>query len=232
MSDNNSNNLDVKLDPEEMIQQGVHFGHNPSKLHPDMEPYLYGIRNTINIIDLEKTSEKLKEALKFIKKLKENDKTLLVVGTKIQVQDLTKEFAEECDFPYVNERWIGGTFTNFDNISKRINYLKDLEQQQEEGEFEKYTKKEKADKEEEIQKLRRKFGGLKELDGLPDAVLVLHMKKDDLAVKEAKKKGVKIVGIADTNVDPTDADYPIPANDDAITSVQYILEKIKQVAKP
>jgi len=231
MSDNNSNNLDVKLDPEEMIQQGVHFGHSPSKLHPDMEPYLYGIRNTINIIDLEKTAEKMREALQFIKKLVEEDKELLVVGTKIQVQDLTKEFAEECGFSYVNERWIGGTFTNFDNISKRIDYLKDLEEKQEEGEFEKYTKKEKAEKEEEIEKLRRKFGGLKEMDGLPDAVLVLHMKEDNLAVKEARKKGVKVVAIADTNVDPTKADYPIPANDDAITSVGYILEKIKQVVK-
>jgi len=229
MSDNNSKKLDVELDLEEMIQQGIHFGHSPSKLHPDMEPYLYGIRNTINIIDLEKTAEKLKEALKFIKKLVEEDKDILVVGTKIQVQDLTEEFAEECGFSYVNERWIGGTFTNFDNISKRIDYLKDLEKKQEEGEFEKYTKKEKAEKQEEISKLRKKFGGLKEMEGLPDAILVLHMKKDDLAVKEAREKGVKVIGIADTNVDPTRADYPIPANDDAITSVQYILDKIKQV---
>lgn len=229
MTDESEKKVDVELDPEEMIQQGVHFGHSPSKLHPDMEPYLYGIRNTINIIDLEKTAEKLEEALEFIKGLVEEDKTLLVVGTKIQVQELTEEFAEEGDFPYVNERWIGGTFTNFDNISKRIDYLKELEKKQEEGEFEKYTKKEKAEKEEEIRKLRRKFGGLKDMDGLPDAVLVLHMEKDDLAVREAQKKDVKIIGIADTNVDPTDADYPIPANDDAITSVQYILDKIKEV---
>lgn len=229
MSEDNSEKINVKLDPEEIIQQGVHFGHSPSKLHPDMEPYLYGIRNTINIIDLEKTTEKMREALKFIKKLVEEDKTLLVVGTKVQVQDLTREFAEECDFPYVNERWIGGTFTNFDNISKRIDYLKDLEEKQEQGELEKYTKKEKAEKEEEIDKLRRKFGGLKDLDELPDAILVLHMEKDDLAVREAQKKDIKVIGIADTNVDPTEADYPIPANDDAITSIQYILDKIKEV---
>lgn len=229
MAENNPKKIDVELDPEEMIQEGVHFGHSPSKLHPNMEPYLYGIRNTINIIDLEKTAEKMKEALRFIKKLVDNDKSILVVGTKVQVQELTKEFAEECGFSYVNERWIGGTFTNFDNISKRIEYLKDLEEKQEEGEFEKYTKKEKAEKEEEIEKLRSKFGGLKEMDGLPDAILILHMKKDDLAVKEALKKDIKIIGIADTNVDPANADYPIPANDDAITSVEYILDKIKQV---
>ncbi|KXB08842.1 30S ribosomal protein S2 [candidate division MSBL1 archaeon SCGC-AAA382N08] len=224
-----NDNLNVELDPEQMVQQGVHFGHSPSKLHPEMERYLYGIRNTINIIDLEQTAEKLKQALSFIKQLKEEDRTLLVVGTKIQVQDLTEEFAKQGGFPYVNERWIGGTFTNFDNISERIEYLKELEQKREEGEFEKYTKKEKADKEEEIEKLQRKFGGLKSLNGLPDAVLVLHMRKDDLAVREAQKKGVKIIGIADTNVDPTQADYPIPANDDAITSVQYILDKIEEV---
>lgn len=229
MADDNPNNLDIELDLEKMIQQGVHFGHNPSKLHPEMEPYLYGIRNTINIINLEKTAQKLKQALAFIRKLVDQDKTLLVVGTKIQVQGLTEEFAEECEFPYVNERWIGGTFTNFDNISKRIEYLKDLEEKREQGEFEKYTKKERAELKEEIEKLQRKFGGLKTMDGLPDAVLVLHMKKDNLAVKEARKKGIKVIGIADTNVDPTLADYPIPANDDAITSVEYILDQIEKV---
>jgi len=219
----------IKIDPEEMIQAGVHFGHSPSKLHPKMKPYLYGIRNTINIIDLDKTAEKLEEALSFIEKLIEEDKSVVLVGTKVQIRDLTERVGEECNFPYVAERWIGGTFTNFDNISKRIDHLKDLEKEQEEGEFEKYTKKERLDIEEEIEKLKRKFGGLKDLKGIPEAIFVLDMKRDNLAVKEAKKKGVKIVGIADTDVDPSLADHPIPANDDAISSVEYILDKVEQI---
>lgn len=219
------------IDLEEMTQAGVHFGHAPSRLNPKMEPYLYGIRNTINIIDLKKTAKKLNQALAFIKNLVEEDKTLVLVGTKVQVQDLTKKTAEECNFPYVTERWIGGTFTNFKVISKRINYLKELEEKKEKGEFEKYTKKERAEIDQEIEKLNKKFGGLKSLDELPEAIFVLDMKKDSLAIKEAREKGIKVIGLADTNVDPTLADYPIPGNDDAISSVEYILNKLKEVIK-
>lgn len=219
------------IDLEQMIQAGVHFGHSPSKLHPKMKPYLYGIRNTINIIDLDQTAQKLSQALEFIQNLIKNNKKMVLVGTKIQVRDLTKKIAEQCDLPYVTERWIGGTFTNFKNISKRIAYLKDLEQKREQGEFEKYTKKERAKIDHEIQTLEKKFGGLKTLEEIPEAILVLHMRKDQLAVREARQKGVKIIGIADTNIDPTRADYPIPANDDAISSVEYILNKVKEVVK-
>ncbi len=222
---------DFNLNIEEMAQSGLHFGHRTSRTHPKMAPYLYGVRNTVHIIDLEKTKEKFIEALKFIQELISEDRVLLLVGTKIQVKDLVKKIAIDCGFPYINERWLGGTFTNFEVIKKRIEYFKDLERKKKEGELEKYTKKEKAKFDQELRNLEKKFGGIKNLERLPDAVLVLDMKKDNLAVKEAKMKGVKVIGISDTNSDPTLADYPIPANDDAISSVKYILEKIREVIK-
>jgi small subunit ribosomal protein S2 len=222
---------DFKLDLEEMAQAGLHFGHRTSRVHPKIKPYLYGVRNTIHLFDLEKTKEKLKEALKFIQEIIAENKTLLIIGTKVQVKDLVKKTAEEYGLPYVNERWLGGTFTNFDTIKKRIDYYKDLERKRKEGELEKYTKKEKAKFDQELKNLEIKFGGIKNLERLPDAILVLDLRKDAFSVKEAKMKGVKIVGIADTNVDPTLADYPIPANDDAISSVKYILEKVAGAIK-
>ena len=223
--------VDFKLDTEEMAQAGVHFGHRTSRVHPKMMPYLYGVRNTVHIIDLEKTKEKFEEALKFIQELISENKILLLVGTKIQVKDLVKEIAKDCSLPYVNERWLGGTFTNFEIIKKRIEYFKDLEKKKAAGELEKYTKKERAKIDQELRDLEIKFGGIKNLEKLPDAILVLDMKKDEAAVKEARMKGIKVIGISDTNVDPTLADYPIPANDDAISSVKYILEKVKEVIK-
>jgi len=219
---------EFKLDPEEMAQAGLHFGHKTSTVHPKMKQYLWGARNEIHIIDVEKTAEKFKEALEFIKKLISENKTLLLVGTKIQVKNLVKEIAQETGLPYINERWLGGTFTNFETMKKRLEYFKELERKKEQGELAKYTKKERAKIDKEIQDLEIKFGGIKNLEKLPDAVFVLDMKKDYLAVKEAKMKGLKVIGVADTNIDPTLADYPIPANDDAISSVKYILEKAKE----
>lgn len=220
---------DFKLDPEEMAQAGLHFGHRASRSHPKMKPYIFGIRNTIHIIDLEKTAEKFNEALNFIQSLFSEEKTLLLVGTKIQHRELVKELAKECNLPYVIERWIGGAFTNFKTISKRIEYFKELEDKKQKGELEKYTKKERLNMDLELKELEIKFGGIKEMKKLPDAVFVLDMKKDDIVVKEAKMKGIKTIAISDTNVDPTLVDYPIPANDDAMSSVKYILNKVKDV---
>lgn len=217
------------IDPEEMARAGLHFGHRTSRVHPKMKPYLYGVRNTVHIIDLEKTKEKFGEALKFIQKIISEGKTLLFVGTKIQVKDLVKEAAIDCGLPYVAERWLGGTFTNFEVIKKRIEYFKGLEKKKTEGGLEKYTKKERTKIDEALRDFELKFGGIKDLTQLPDAIFVLDMKKDHLSVKEARMKGVKVIGISDTNTDPTLADYPIPANDDAISSVKYILEKAKEV---
>lgn len=216
------------FDLEEMAGFGVHFGHRESNINPKMKPYIFGARNNVNIIDLEKTAEKLKEALDFIQNLISENRTLLFVGTKIQTKNLVKEIAEECQMPYVAERWIGGLFTNFETIKKRLDYFKGLERKREGGELEKYTKKERADFDKEIRDLAINFGGIKNMEKLPDAIFVLDMKKDALAVKEARMKKIKVVALADTNVDPTIADYPIPANDDAISSVKYILEKAKE----
>lgn len=223
----NENDFQIKI--EEMVEAGLHFGHKTSKLHPKMRPYIFGVRNTVSIIDLEKTKEKLKEALEFIQKLILENKILLFVGTKVSIKELVKNVAQEVNLPYVNERWLGGTFTNFQTIKKRLEYFKELEKKKAEGELEKYTKKERAKFEEELKKLEKKFGGIKNLEKLPDAIFVIDMVKDYLAVKEAREKGIKIVAVCDTNADPTLVDYPIPANDDAISSVKYILEKVKEV---
>lgn len=221
--------IEPVLDLEEMAKAGLYIGHKTSKIHPKMEPYLFGSRNGIHIINLEKTKEGLEETLKFIQNLISENKTLLIVGTKIQVKDLVKNMATECGIPYVNNRWLGGTFSNFSVIKRRIDYFKDLENKKTQGEFEKYTKKERAEINKKIKKMEIKFGGIKNLEKLPDAVFILDMKKDILATKESRQMGVKIIGISDTNVDPNLADYPIPANDDALSSVNYILEKVKEV---
>ncbi len=217
------------FDPDEMMQVGLHFGHRSSKTHPKMKPFIQGVKNNIHIINVEKTGEKLAEALKFIKELVSEGKILLLVGTKIQAKDLVKETAKECGLPYVSERWLGGTFTNFGIIRKRIEYYKDLERKRDSGELEKYTKKERANFDHEIRAMETKIGGIKNMERLPDAIFVLDMIKDELAVKEAKQLDIKVIGISDTNTDPALADYMIPANDDAITSLKYILEKVKEV---
>lgn len=218
----------IELDTEQMAQAGLHFGHRTSRIHPKMKPYIFGARSGVHVIDLEKTKGKLQEALDFIKNLVSEDKVLLLVGTKIQIKDLVKKAAEKCSLPYVSERWLGGTFTNFGIILKRINYYKDLENKKAAGELEKYTKKEQANFDQELKNLEIKFGGIKNLTKLPDAIFACDMRKDKLAVKEAKMNGIKVIGISDTNVDPAQADLVIPANDDAMSSVSYILDKVEK----
>ena len=221
---------EFNINPEEMAQAGLQFGHRTSKLHPKMEPYIFGVRNTVHIINLEKTKEQLEKALKFIQELISKEKILLLTGTKIQVKNLIKEMGETLNLPYVAERWLGGTLTNFEVMKKRVEYLKELEQKTSSPEeMEKYTKKERMKMEKELKDLKLKFGGVKNLARIPDAIFVVDLQKDAISVAEAKKKGVKVIAISDTNCDPTFADYPIPANDDAISSVKYILEKIKEV---
>jgi len=214
---------------EKMASAGLHYGHKSSGVHPKMKPYLYGVRNNIHLIDLEITKEKLKEALKVIEKLVTENKTILVVGTKIQIQGMVKDFAEECGFFYANLRWLGGTITNFDIIKKRIKHFKDLEGKMERGELEKYTKREKDKMKVSLGKFEKRFGGIKYMEKIPDALLVLGMKKDAIAIKEARTKKVTIIGIADSDTDPTLANYFIPANDDAVSSIKYILDEIKEV---
>lgn len=220
---------DFKLDIEEMARAGVHFGHRTSKIHPKMVVYLFGSRNGVHIFDLEKTKQKFAEALEFVENLVGEGKILLLVGTKVQTKDLVEKTAKECGLPYVSERWLGGTFTNFPSILKRIEYYKGLERQKKEGDWEKYTKKERAELDKELGRLKIKFEGIRNLNRLPDAIFVCDMKKDELAIKEAKAKLTKVIAVADTNVNPGDADYPIPANDDAFSSLEYLLGKLKEV---
>lgn len=221
-----SNNFFISVD--EMAEAGLHFGHRTSKIHPKMKEYISCVKNGVHMIDLEKTKEKLILALDFIKKNISEEKSFILVGTKIQFKDLVKEIGEEAKIHYISGRWLGGTFTNFKTIKERIDYFKDLEAKKNKGELEKYTKKEKLEISRELENLENKFGGIKNMDKLPDLIFVLDMEKDGLAVKEAQKKGVKIIAIADTCVDPSVADFFIPANDDAISSVTYILNKVKE----
>lgn len=219
---------DVKLDVNEMLLCGLNVGHTVSRLHPKMKAYVSGVKNNANVIDLEKTAKEFGRALKFISNLVSDNKKIIFVGTKIQIKELIKKAAEDCDVPYVSERWLGGTFTNFETISKRVEYFKEMENKKTTGEFEKYTKKERLKIDKELEFLRIKFGGIKNMLKLPEAVFIADLKKDITCAREAKRKGIFIVAITDTNIDPTIADYPIPANDDAISSVRYILDKIKE----
>ena len=217
------------LDLEEMAKAGLHFGHRTSKINPKMKPYISSVRNAVHIIDLEKTIDHFDQALKFIQDLISQGKIILFVGTKIQSKDLVKEAAQECNLPYINQRWLGGTFTNFKTLKKRIDYFKETEEKKKKGDLAKYTKLERIKIDEELKNLEIKFGGIKNMNELPDAIFVLDMKKDALAIKEARTKGIKVISVADTNIDPNLADYPIPANDDAMSSVNYILNKVKEV---
>ncbi len=225
--------IPVKVDPEieEMVRSGVHFGHKTSKTHPKMKSYIAGVRNAVHILNLEKTRTKLQEALEFIQKSRQEGKTLLLVGTKIQIRSLVRETAKECGLPYVTERWIGGTLTNFDFVAKRVARMKELEQMKASGDLEKYTKKEQAGFMKELGDLERRFGGVRDMERIPSIVFVCDMDKNAIAVREAKARGCVIMGITDTNINPDNVDYPIPANDDAVASVQYVLGKVKEIIK-
>ncbi|MDD5013359.1 MAG: 30S ribosomal protein S2 [Candidatus Pacebacteria bacterium] len=217
---------------DEMIKAGLGFGHQKSKLHPKMKDYTAKIKDKVYLIDLEKTTEKLTEALDFLTTLRQEGKGILFVGTKIATRKLVEEVAKSCKASYVNQRWIGGTFTNFKEIRKRIGYLKELEDRQKDPEYEKkYVKKERLTIQKEIDRMRMKFDGIVDMEELPGAVFVLSADNESIAIKEAKKCGIKVVSIVDTNTDPTPIDYIIPANDDAFTSVEYILYKVQEILK-
>lgn len=220
-------NISTGPSVEEMTEAGLQFGHKTSKLNPKMKSFLYGARNGINVFDLEKTKEKFEGVLKFVKEIVSQGKIILFVGTKIQIKNSVKETAQECKMPYVSERWLGGTLTNFPTITKRIEYFKELERKKAAGELEKYTKKERAQFNKELSDLERKFSGIRDMTVLPDAVFVIDAPKDDLVIKEAKSKNITIIGIADTNCNPDWFDYFIPANDDSISSVRFVLDKVK-----
>lgn len=215
----------------DMLKAGVHFGHKKSRWNPKMKPYVFGIRNGISIIDLEKTQGKLAAALEFVKSIVGNGGKILLVGTKPQAKNLVEYIAKAVEMPYITHRWLGGTFTNFPEIRKRLKYLNDQEGRLARGELEKYTKYEQIQFKKEIEKMNEKMGGIKKLEGIPQALLVADIKENGLAVKEAKAMKVPVIAIVDTNVDPDPVDYPIPGNDDALSSLRYLLGMIAKAIK-
>lgn len=217
----------VDLEVEEMIKAGVHLGHLKSKNHPAMQPYIFGVRNNISIIDLTKTKDLLAKALEFIKQTVANGGIVLLVGTRPAAKKIIREVAEKTGMPYYNERWIGGTLTNFKVVRSRVDYLERLEQERSRGEFEKYPKKERMRKEKEIEQLKRNFEGIRIMKRLPDILFVVDITEDLIAVEEARKMKINIVALCDTNSNANLVDYPIPSNDDALTAVEYMLEKIR-----
>jgi len=213
--------LEIKI--EDMFKGGVHFGHNKSRKDPRMDQYLYGVKNDISIIDLEKTEEKLREAMEFITKVISEGQNVLLVGTKKQAKKMVEEAAKLCDMPYVSERWLGGTFTNFDVISKRTKFLRDGQEKMKRGEYTHYTKFEQMKIAEELNRLESRMGGIKEMIKLPGAIFIVSVIEDDLAIKEATAKNIPIVGLVDSNVNPERITYPIPANEDALSSIKLML---------
>lgn len=222
-------NVPLAADPEmeEMMKAGVHIGHLRSKRNPGMAPFVWGVRNNIEIIDLTKTREKLAEALTFLKKAAGERKLFLFVGTRPSAKELIRKTADELDSPSAGERWIGGALTNFKVITKRIEAMEELERQIAEGELEKYTKKERMKKEEELKRLRHNFDGLRRLKRLPDVMVIIDAAYDTLALEEARRMNIPVVAVNDTNTDPRAVQYPIPANNDARSAVAYILGKMK-----
>ena len=209
---------------KQLLEAGVHFGHQTRRWDPKMAEYIFQARNGIHIIDLQKTSKKLDEAYEFIKEQSEEGKTVLFVGTKKQAQECMKEAALKCGMYYVDQRWLGGMLTNFGTIQTRIKRLKDLETMAEDGTFDVLPKKEVILLKKEMEKLERNLGGIKDMDKLPGVIFLVDPKKERIAVLEAKKLNIPVVGLVDTNCNPEEVDYAIPGNDDAIRAVKLIAD--------
>ncbi|MDI3477028.1 MAG: small subunit ribosomal protein [Thermoanaerobacterium sp.] len=211
---------------KQLLEAGVHFGHQTRRWNPKMAPYIFTERNGIYIIDLQKTVKKIEEAYDFIKEVVSNNGTVLFVGTKKQAQDSVKEEAERCGMYYVNQRWLGGMLTNYKTIRSRVERLKELKQMEEDGTFDVLPKKEVIKLKKEKEKLEKYLGGIENMNGIPSVLFVVDPKKEAIAIAEAKNLDIPIVAIVDTNCDPEEVDYPIPGNDDAIRAVKLIASKI------
>ncbi len=212
--------MDISI--EQMLKAGVHFGHQTRFWNPKMEPFIFGDRNKVHIINLEKTLECLAPAVEFCKKLSASNNRILFVGTKRAARRVIKEEAERCGMPFINYRWLGGMLTNYKTVRSSIRRLEILNTQDEEGKFEELTKKEVLGIKREMEKLDRSIGGIKNIGGLPEALFVIDVENEKIAIAEAKKMGIPIIGIVDTNSNPDDVDYIIPGNDDAIRSISLI----------
>ena len=207
---------------KQLLEAGVHFGHQTRRWNPKMAPYIFTERNGIYIIDLQKTVGMVDDAYNAVKDIVANGGTILFVGTKKQAQDSIKAEAERCGMYYVNQRWLGGMLTNFKTIQSRIKRLKDIEQMSEDGTFDVLPKKEVIKLKKEWEKLEKNLGGIKDMERVPDAIFIIDPKKERICVQEAETLGVTLIGIADTNCDPEELDYIIPGNDDAIRAVRLI----------
>jgi len=215
----------------ELLEAGVHFGHQKGRWHPKMKPYIFIERNGVHIIDLEKTLEKLKEATDFAGQIAQKGGLILFVGTKKQGQNIILKYAISAGMPYITNRWVAGLFTNFSNTGKLIKRYKLLKEQREVGALLKYTKKEQSEFDQEIEKLDKLVGGLVELNRLPEAIFILDAKQEKTALAEARKKKVPVIALCDTNINPDLIDYPIPANDDAVKSLDLIVKIIAEAIK-
>jgi small subunit ribosomal protein S2 len=211
---------------KELLEAGVHFGHQTKRWNPKMQKYIFGERNGIYIIDLQKTLKKFRDAYAFVRDLSAQGGTMLFIGTKKQAQETVFEEAGRCGMYYVNQRWLGGTLTNFATIRKSIARLKKLEEMKETGEFDRLPKKEALELDREREKLEKALVGIKAMDSLPSSVFIIDPRKEKIAVAEAQRLGIPIVAIVDTNCDPTGIDYPIPGNDDAIRAVRLITSRM------
>ncbi len=215
---------------KQLLEAGVHFGHQTRRWNPKMQQFIFMDRNGVHIIDLQQTVTRLNEAYKFVEQLVAGGGTLLFVGTKKQAQEAIAEEAKRCGMYYVNQRWLGGMLTNFKTIQLRINYLKDLEARRDRGDFERLPKKEALHLQDDIARLERILGGIKDMRRLPSAIFIVDTRKERTAVLEARRLEIPIVALADTNCDPDEMDYPIPANDDAIRAVRLLCAKMADAA--
>lgn len=226
-----SNTEQYRVPLEELLEAGCHFGHQSRRWHPKMAPYIWGERNGVHIIDLEKTQSHLLAACEKVKQLTREGKFVLFVGTKRQASAVIEEEAQKAQMPYVAKRWLGGTLTNWKQVKKSIERLADLETKRASGELEKYTKREQGQFDKEIARLNTFVGGLRLLKDLPAALFIIDIKREDAVVREAKKMGIPVFAIVDTNCDPTGISSVIPANDDAIWSIRLIVSKISEAIR-
>lgn len=211
---------------KQLLEAGVHFGHQTKRWNPKMKPYIFQERNGIYILDLQQTLKLTIEAHDFVRDLVKDGGKIIFVGTKKQASDAIKEESERCAMPYINQRWLGGLLTNFRTIFRRINQLREFEADEEAGKFDQYSKKEAKMRRTELHKLQKYLGGVRDMKSIPEAMFIVDLRKEYIAFQEAKKMGLKVVAVVDTNVDPTGVDYPIPGNDDAIRAVRLISKVI------
>lgn len=224
--------MTVNVDMKALLEAGAHFGHKTSRWHPKMAPYIHSKRQDAHIINLEKTVEGLEAALPKVTEIAKNGKKILFVGTKKQMKDAVKEAAESVEMPYVVVRWVGGTLTNVETVNRQIKKLKDLERRMNSGELEnRYSKLEVQRYQEEIDLLNERYGGIKEMTDQPAAIIVIDANEDKNAIKEANSLHIPVFAITDTNVDPTNIDYVIPANDDSIKATKLILDYFVEAIK-